>query len=208
MARPTLAAAEALGERLLGVATELFLAQGYGATSIEAVVQACQMSKRTFYSRYADKAALFEAVVRRIVDGLRPPGGQPLVVGNTPREQLTHLATLILHGGLAPQGLALHRLITGEALRFPDLARIVHDAGGQEEVAHLVAGILQQAGVPGKDPLLAFAGGQFLALVLTGPRQRALGLGEPLTPAQQQEWARQCVDLFLHGCLQQRPRLT
>ena len=37
--RPSREAAALLGERILDVATELFLAEGYGATSIEAVAQ-------------------------------------------------------------------------------------------------------------------------------------------------------------------------
>ena len=65
--RPSHAATALLGEHILDVATELFLAQGYGVTSIEAVAQHARISKRTFYHRFPDKAALFSAVVRRIV---------------------------------------------------------------------------------------------------------------------------------------------
>jgi AcrR family transcriptional regulator len=57
-----------LGDRILDVATELFLADGYGATSIEAVAQRAKISKRTFYHRFPDKAALFDATLRRVLD--------------------------------------------------------------------------------------------------------------------------------------------
>ena len=57
-----------MNERILDVATELFLAQGYGLTTIEALARRAGISKRTFYHRFADKAVLFGAVVHRIVE--------------------------------------------------------------------------------------------------------------------------------------------
>ena len=76
--RPSRAAAALLGEHILDVASELFLDQGYGATSIEAVAQYARISKRTFYHRFPDKASLFGAVVRRIIEELRPASGTAL----------------------------------------------------------------------------------------------------------------------------------
>ena len=93
--RPSREAAALLGERILDVATELFLAEGYGATSIEAVAQRARISKRTFYHRFPDKAALFGAVVHRIIDGLRPPADTPLYEGGSLEEVLRRLARLI-----------------------------------------------------------------------------------------------------------------
>ena len=58
--RPSREDALKLGARILGAATELFLTQGYGETSIEAVAARAGISKRTFYHRYADKPALAE----------------------------------------------------------------------------------------------------------------------------------------------------
>ena len=69
----------------------MFLAEGYGATSIEAVAQRARISKRTFYHRYPDKAALFGAVVHRIIEGLRPPAGTPLYEGGSLEEVLRRL---------------------------------------------------------------------------------------------------------------------
>jgi len=41
---------------------------------------------------------------------------------------------------------------------------------------------------------------QFLQMVLSVPQRRALGLGPPMTGAEQDRWARDTVDLFLDGC--------
>jgi len=59
--RPSSADAARLRHRILEVATELFLAEGYGSTTIEAVAARSGVSKRTLYHRFDDKAALFAA---------------------------------------------------------------------------------------------------------------------------------------------------
>ena len=53
---------------IFDAATELFLTHGYGATSIEAVAQRVRISKRTFYHRFDDKAALLARIAS---DGFR-----------------------------------------------------------------------------------------------------------------------------------------
>ena len=128
--RPPRADALKLRDTILGVATELFLQQGYGATSIEAVAARAGVSKRTFYDRFDDKAALFAAVVHGIIDNIRPPPDVPLLAGASLPEILRRLAGLILKATLAPQAIALHRLATGESSRFPELANAVENDGG------------------------------------------------------------------------------
>src|SRR5579862_1262240 len=127
--RPSRADALRLRERILTAARELFLAEGYGLTSIEAVAKRAAVSKRTFYDRFDDKAALFAAVVHRIIEGIRPPPEVPLIEGATLEQILHRIAMFILHAGLQPRALALHRLVHGEAARFPELVRAVADDG-------------------------------------------------------------------------------
>ena len=74
--RPSRDARSALNERILDVATELFLAQGYGLTTIEALARRAGISKRTFYHRFADKSVLFGAVVHRIVEAHASSAGR------------------------------------------------------------------------------------------------------------------------------------
>ena len=117
--RPSHAAALLLRDRILEVATELFLTEGYGSTSIEAVAARAGISKRTFYHRFDDKAALFAAVVHRIIEQIRPPPEVPLLEGAKLEEILHRLAGIILRAALAPQAIALHRLVIAESVRFP-----------------------------------------------------------------------------------------
>src|SRR5207302_9606531 len=70
--RPSRRESALLSDRILEVATGLFLGDGYGATSIEAVARRAHISKRTFYHRFPGKEALFETVLRRLIDRWMP----------------------------------------------------------------------------------------------------------------------------------------
>lgn len=206
--RPSRADAARLGEIILDVATEFFLTDGYGVTSIEAVAQRARISKRTFYSRFRDKAELFGAVVHRVVERLRPTSDVDLFQGGTLEEILLRLAQFILHAALSHEALALHRLILAEATRFPELARVVTEQGGSREAVDRIAALLEREVRAGQLVLesATFAAAQFLQMVVALPQRRALGLGTPMTPRELQNWARETVTLFLNGCRGPRRR--
>ena len=60
-------------QRILAAATELFLADGYVATTLEAVAQRGQVGARTVYLRFGTKAALFKRVVDVAIVGDTEP---------------------------------------------------------------------------------------------------------------------------------------
>jgi hypothetical protein len=90
--------------------------------------------------------------------------------------------------------MALRRLMVAEIGRFPELARVMQDAGAGIGVQRL-AGVLERAGIA--DPV--WAAQQFMVLVLAVPQQRASGPGPALEPAALQDWAVRAVGLFLRG---------
>jgi AcrR family transcriptional regulator len=53
---------EATTSQILATARKLFARDGYAATSLDAVVQSCGMTKGAFYHHFKDKAELFAAV--------------------------------------------------------------------------------------------------------------------------------------------------
>jgi TetR/AcrR family transcriptional regulator, mexJK operon transcriptional repressor len=200
--RPSRADALRLRQRILEVATELFLVEGYGSTTIEAVAARAGISKRTFYHRFDDKSALFAAVVHEIIEQIRPPAGVPLIEGATLRDVLRRLAGMIVHAALSPKAIALHRLVMAESARFPELVRAVHGDGSAREAATLIGGLLAREP---RDSTLsaekrAFAAEQFISMVVTLPQRRAMGYGTPMTAAELDVWADKTVDLFLNGC--------
>src|SRR5271170_1612089 len=109
--RPSRLQAEQKRGLIIDVATALFLDQGYGATSIEAVAQRAGISKRTFYARFRDKPDLFSAVIHQIIGHLRPADMTPLFKGASFEEILHRLAVLALGAALSPQAIALQRVM-------------------------------------------------------------------------------------------------
>ena len=60
-------------ERILAAATELFLAEGYAATTLAAVASRAQVGARTVYVRFGTKAALFKRVIDVAIVGDAEP---------------------------------------------------------------------------------------------------------------------------------------
>jgi len=204
--RPSRDAAERLSDRILEVATELFLTDGFGATSIETVARRARVSKRTFYHRYPDKAALFGAVVRRIVERLRPSDDAGLFAGGTLEQILLRLARIILKAALIPESLGLFRVIVAESGRFPELAATVAGQGARQEGIVRIGALLERELGGITQEAARFAAAQFMFMVVALPQRRALGLGAPMTEAELDAWARDTVTLFLHGCGRLSPR--
>ncbi|SAI65757.1 TetR family transcriptional regulator [Bordetella ansorpii] len=102
--------------RILDAAAGLFASQGYAATSMEQVAEACQAGKDTIYRRYASKGALFTAMMDRfriqVQDELAactPDGGEPL-------QRLQRYARTLLDINLRVQMVALNRVALAEAV--------------------------------------------------------------------------------------------
>ena len=205
--RPSREEAERLHRIIIGIATRMFLTEGYGATSIDAIAREARMSKRTFYHRFRDKAALFAAVAHDVMMGLRPPGAEDaagaaaLFTGAGLPEILLRVARLVLSAALAPQAIALSRVILAEAPRFPELAEAILGEGSRQEAVGHIAALLErerQAGRATFDPP-QFAAEQFLQMVVSIPQRRAMGLGTPMGEAEMEAWCRQTVRLFVEG---------
>jgi AcrR family transcriptional regulator len=70
-------------QRVLTAATELFLAGGYLATTLEAIAKHAQTGARTVYVRFGTKAALFKRVIDVAIVGDTQPVG---VLGRDPMQ--------------------------------------------------------------------------------------------------------------------------
>jgi AcrR family transcriptional regulator len=77
-------------QRLIGEARILFAAQGYAATSTDAILQAAGLKRGALYHHFADKSALFEAVCRQICEeaALAIEAALPPDAGFSPQEEL------------------------------------------------------------------------------------------------------------------------
>jgi AcrR family transcriptional regulator len=197
--RPTAQAAALLETTILTAATTAFLADGYAATTIEAIARACGVAKRTIYARWSGKPALFRAVLGRLMAKWLSDAGTWDDTDDL-ETALNHAAASILAIALTPEAIALNRLLIAESARFPELPQMMHQAGAFEGTTRIAA-MLDRAIARGtlRQQDTQFAAEQFLHLVLIGPQQRALGLGPPLDALQTEAWRKASVALFLTG---------
>ncbi|PBQ05670.1 TetR family transcriptional regulator [Pseudomonas congelans] len=158
--------------RLLDAALQRFLACGFEGTSCEDIARAAGASKATLYARYANKEALFEAVVRRHVATLLVPAetipALPLA------DRLRHVGHGILEHALQADTLAMMRLVIATSNRTPLLAAEVNRIGWEGGFTRVRSAILAGADQPTDPDALAR---QFIDLVFAPHQLRAL-LGE------------------------------
>jgi AcrR family transcriptional regulator len=127
--RPSREQAEALGDHVVEIADSLFIANGYGATSMAMVAAQARVGKQTLYRRFPDKAALFREVVRRRIDAMIVPPTDGDDAGD-PLGELKRLGRAALDLVLDGEFVRLYRIIIAEALPFPELACAAADHWG------------------------------------------------------------------------------
>lgn len=132
-------------EQVLDAAAALFLEQGFGAVSMDAVAQAAGVSKATVYAHFAGKDALFAAIIERAC--LRHA---EVLSG---RDAASSDVAGVLHAVgsgflgllLTPQTLGIFRLVVAESPRFPSLGRIFFESGPRRVLERLEAVIRSAA---------------------------------------------------------------
>src|ERR1700739_133901 len=162
--RPTREEAEARDVRLLEVATRLFMERGFDGTSIDAVAEAAGLSKPTVYARYHDKRDLFAVVLRGWIRRRLAPvsaAAEAEATETSPKSIKTTLHELSQHTvayTLAPEAGALLRILSAQAVQFPELAKLANEEGWLRAVRG-VSRILRQSAARGQitvdDPALA-----------------------------------------------------
>ncbi|MEC7764629.1 MAG: TetR/AcrR family transcriptional regulator [Pseudomonadota bacterium] len=190
-------------EKILAAAEDIFLAQGYHGTAMDAVTEAAGVSKQTVYVHFSSKEALFRAVIAHMTGGAvaahRARVGD--FAGEVPvarfledyaREQLSIVLT--------PRLMALRRLVIGEANRFPDLGRHLFDTGpgaSLERLTLAMSGYAAQGELKIGDP--GAAASLFNWMVMGGPTAEIMHLGDAAIPSP--DWCRahaaECTRVFL-----------
>ena len=202
--RPTPEQAEARREELLDAALEEFLEHGFELTTIEMVAARINMTKRTVYARYADKASLFGAAVQRAIERQIVP--QTVLEGfdqGDLAETLASIARLRIGQVMTPNGLRLQRIINTESYRFPEIftANLEQSA---RPVIDFVAGLLDRSIAAGQiSPTdSGLAASAFMSMVVGG-QVRAIVSGRLPTEAEMDMKVDFTVRLLLDGL---RPR--
>lgn len=193
--RLTQAESDRLHESILDTAEELFLARGYGATSMDAVAAASGASKKTIYSRYGSKKDLFLAVNERtLIQCFHPVH----VTEGSFEDKLYFVSLELLRNLLNPKLVKIYGIVVGEARRHPEMAKYTH--GIRNFPALNAFNALLHAGfdtgvLHSEDPDLAIE--LFTSMVLMSPLNWAVLGVKILTPQEEEDWARLSVQIFL-----------
>lgn len=132
------------GDKVMDAAVQVFLANGFDQTTMHAVAAQAGVAKSTVYAHYADKFALFKAVVERSsrelavrLDETRPREEQD------PETRLTQLVLTVLEATTASRFLAFLRVMISEGARRPELVYAM-DPAETVDVIGLIASTLTE----------------------------------------------------------------
>jgi len=193
--RPVKGSEMAVVQDIVTAAQTLFFQNGYERTSIDQVAALAKSSKRTVYSKFATKAELFDAVVRRFIGEKQAIADPYVLSGTTLRERLMNMAEKSVEGFLQDDVRALYFLVHREADMFPELVRIVEEAG-RKPAQRRIMNLLAEGGIEGDHSFLAE---QFSSL-LYWPLTRRVIAGDTDVTEEVLASARASVDFFLRGC--------
>jgi TetR/AcrR family transcriptional repressor of mexJK operon len=167
-------------ESILAAAQRAFLAGGFGAVSMDAIAREAGASKATLYAYFSSKEQLFGAIVARQSERFAQGFSAGELDPSDVEASLTTIAVQFLRLLLAPDVIAINRIIIGEVTRFPVLAEVFWQAG-PERVRVQVDGFLRRAVESGALDIAdtRLAAGQFASLVRGEIHLRhLLGLGQ------------------------------
>jgi TetR/AcrR family transcriptional repressor of mexJK operon len=203
--RPTKAAAARRDERLLEIATEMFMQNGFDATSMERLAETAMIGKATLYARYADKSRLFADVLRRrilLIYGPLEEEFEKGLKGKSLEATLLIVARRLLDLTLSPPSIALGRILAAQGARFPELGKLAVREGMNRQI-RIVEKIL--IGFSGAHRYaiddLSLAADLFLSVVLGRVSRMAL-LGVRMEAETLDRRARQAVRIFVRGLLE------
>lgn len=153
-------------ESILAAATRTFLADGFGAVSMDTIAREAGVSKATVYAHFAGKEELFGAMVGRVCERHFETFSARELDPSDLRTSLTTLGRRFLDLVLSPDAIAVHRIIVAEVTRFPALGEVFWRAG-PERTLHQIEAFMRRAATAGslEIPQPRMAAEQFVGLM-------------------------------------------
>jgi AcrR family transcriptional regulator len=181
-----------LEARLIRVARQHFIANGFGATSMNEIANAARVSKGTLYARFPTKADLFRAVIDNEIT-------HTSVVTRPIRPQARTLEAILrifieraLRFSLSDEVIQLNRLVYSESERFPELGHAVlsRSSTGMEHIAAIIRDFEIAEGMPCQDPDGA---AEMLVTLIRGFYADVMQRAEAATLAEIKNWTRKTL---------------
>lgn len=200
--RPQLRPDEETRQLIYEAARQEFAANGYAATSTEAVARSAGISTKTLYRLIPNKAALFEGMVtdrlERFLADVNLRTADHADIEKALAAALTVCADLVLD----QEVVGLQRTVLQETGAFPELAATFYRNG----IARTAETLADWLRVQIKRGLIELedadeAAGMLIGMVASAPQRAAIYGGLPLPSREEIERrARSCAALFLYGC--------
>jgi len=179
--------------RVLDAAFEVFCETGY-RTSIDTVAQRAQVARQTIYNHFGSKEALFNAAMGKAVKELF---AMLAAEEGDWRSRLYNFGLRFRERVLAPDAINLHRLLTSEAQRFPELASGMYESCfiySRRQIADVLEQAMTQGALRREDPMEA---AHILLDMLVSADHMRLVLGGPeLDPGEEPAKVQRAMELF------------
>jgi TetR/AcrR family transcriptional repressor of mexJK operon len=156
-------------ERILQVAADLFLEEGFTAVSMDRIALTAGVAKMTLYRQFKDKNTLFVETINGTWIDIAPRL-EPASSLEETRENLTLFGRAFIKGVLSPKVLRLNQIMMAETTRIPELGTLFHSLSVEpaiEAVKHILS-----ATFPPEE--LALRAGAFLQMVAGSAYGRVL----------------------------------
>jgi len=177
---------------IVQAALDLFLEQGYGATSMDSVASQAGVTKQTVYRYYPSKEELFTAVMGKIRADEPSPYAFDDADLNT---ELSNFGRDLLAFHLTPAALGVYKMMLSEGGQ-ESLLKPFMKAGPNRVMKPLIEFLQKHHPEPGD---VAFYAQMFASMVLA-PRNQLIMKGKGrITPAEQETHVSKVVRLFLQG---------
>ena len=185
-------------EQVRDGAAVVFLRDGYSGASVDDISREAQVSKATLYSYFPDKSVMFREVVRAAISDIPNQVSFDQYRNGDVDKALPKVLTALVEWASSKPSLSLLRLMTAEALRFPQ------DAAEYERavfayitnpLAVMIDGWIKFGQIKAHD--VGFSARQLIAIVAGQVQQDALFAGSVPTKAQREEIVLGATRLFL-----------
>jgi TetR/AcrR family transcriptional repressor of mexJK operon len=191
---------EAKRQQILNAAINLFIDQGFAATSMELIAKNADVSKQTVYSHFGSKDELFSASVECKCESLKILDLSLHDLSN-PRKVLLKLAKNFTDFVTSKEACAVHKICVFESSAYPQVSDIFYRAGPlrvANEVTNLMGKFHQKNILTIENP--KYAALQFLNMIKGELwMQIEFNTKERISPEEVNEYLRNSVDFFLRG---------
>ena len=200
--RPQVRPDDETRQLLIEAANAEFQRYGYAGTGMGAVAQRAGVSTKTLYRLIPTKADLFTTVVTERIGRFMLAIDDGALSAHDPTEALFHILVAFGNLTLAPDTIAIYRLVVAEGDRFPEIAAAFYEHAVSrisERLESWLAHETEHGRLRVADPKAA--GGMLRGMMVMEP-QRAVMLGRRAAPTLEEIEARAkaCAALFLDGC--------